>query len=64
MLQIIDLENKELFSAISTEESAIVNGFGPQSAALASIIAIGGGIFNNAIVQAAILAIALNPLLP
>ncbi|MBE8990357.1 hypothetical protein [Nostoc sp. LEGE 12450] len=64
MLQIIDLENKKLFSAISTEESAAISGFGPQSAALASIIAIGGGIFNNANVQAAILAIALNPLLP
>lgn len=64
MLQIIDLENKELFSGISTEEFATVSGGGPQSAALASIIAIGGGIFNNANVQAAIFAIALNPLLP
>ncbi|BAT52950.1 hypothetical protein NOS3756_18920 [Nostoc sp. NIES-3756] len=64
MLQITDLENKKLFSAISTEESTTISGGGPQSAALASIIAIGSGIFNNAIVQAAIFAIALNPTIP
>ncbi|MBU7584515.1 MAG: hypothetical protein KAF91_16645 [Nostoc sp. TH1S01] len=71
MLQIIDLENNELFSEISHEESATVSGGGPVSYAFGSFIALSAGIFNNPqnpnlsrIVQTALFALAINPWIP
>ena len=65
MLQIIDLENKELFTQISSTESASVNGGGPVFGALTAIAALSGGceVFYSSIAQAAIFANAFNPLL-
>ena len=66
MLQIIDLETKELFTQISSTESASVNGGGAVFGALTTIAALGGGAwtFSQGFVQAAIFANSFNPLLP
>lgn len=63
MLQIIDLENKELLTQISSEEAAVISGAGRISGAFTSIVAIGGAAFGDPNVQAGILATTLNPTL-
>ncbi|RCJ23060.1 hypothetical protein A6S26_00390 [Nostoc sp. ATCC 43529] len=61
MLQIIDLENNELFSEISGEESTSISGGGLESFGLASILAIATGVFTDPVVQAVLLFTAINP---
>jgi hypothetical protein len=61
MLQIIDLENKELFTQVFAEESATVIGGGVQAFGVAGILAIATGVLMNPVAQAGLLLIALNP---